>query len=110
MPWRTWSAENLGVALAVLAALGFSLKAIFVKLAYAVAAVDPVTLLTLRMTFALPVVVGVAILAGRSGPPLSRRDWGALVLLGLIGYYGSSMLDFMGLQYISAALERLILF
>lgn len=110
MPWKTWSAERIGIALAVLAALGFSLKAIFVKLAYDAAPVDPVTLLTLRMTYALPVVLGVALLTRRSAPPLSRRDWGILVLLGMIGYYGSSILDFMGLQYVSAALERLILF
>lgn len=110
MPWKTWSAERLGIALAVLAAFGFSFKAIFVKLAYAVAPVDAVTLLTLRMTFALPVVLVVAFLVGRAAPPLTRRDWGLLVLLGLLGYYGASILDFIGLQYISAALERLILF
>ena len=110
MPWKTWSAERLGIALAILAALGFSLKAIFVKLAYSVAPVDPITLLTLRMTFALPVVLVVALVTRRSAPPLSLRDWGILILLGLLGYYGSSILDFMGLQYVSAALERLILF
>ena len=57
MPWKHWSAERLGLALAVLAALGFSFKAIFVKLAYAVpqpVAVDAVTLLALRMAFSLP--------------------------------------------------------
>lgn len=110
MPWKSWSAERLGIALAILAALGFSFKAIFVKLAYAVAPVDAVTLLTLRMSFSLPVVLWVAFAIGRSAPPLGRRDWGLLVLLGLLGYYGSSILDFIGLQYISAALERLILF
>lgn len=110
MPWNTWSAERLGIAFAILAALGFSFKAIFVKLAYAVAPVDAVTLLTLRMTFALPIVLWVSLLIGRSAPPLNRKDWGLLILLGLLGYYGSSMLDFVGLQYISAALERLILF
>lgn len=110
MPWKSWSAERTGIALAILAAFGFSFKAIFVKLAYAVATVDPITLLTLRMTFALPIVFWVALLTSRSAPPLSRRDWGILVLLGLIGYYGASILDFMGLQYVSATLERLILF
>lgn len=110
MPWKSWSSERLGIALAILAALGFSFKAIFVKLSYAVAPVDAVTLLTLRMSFSLPVVLWVAVAIGRSAPPLGRRDWGLLVLLGLVGYYGSSILDFIGLQYISAALERLILF
>ena len=110
MPWKDWSNERLGVALAVLAAFGFSFKAIFVKLAYAVAPVEAVTLLALRMAFSLPVFLWVGLVESRSAPPLSRRDWGALVVLGLLGYYASSMFDFLGLQYISAGLERLILF
>lgn len=110
MPWKTWSAERMGILLAVLAAFGFSFKAIFVKLAYAVATVDPVTLLALRMSFALPFALFAALWLCRSAPPLSRKDWGLLVALGLLGYYGASILDFIGLQYISAALERLILF
>ncbi|SFP67904.1 DMT family transporter [Pseudomonas borbori] len=110
MPWKTWSAERVGIALAILAAFGFSFKAIFVKLAYAAAPVDAVTLLTLRMTFALPIALWVCLSLRRSAPPLTRKDWGLLIALGLLGYYGASILDFIGLQYISAALERLILF
>lgn len=110
MPWKHWSTERMGVALAVLAAFGFSFKAIFVKLAYAAAPVEAITLLTLRMSFSLPIVLGVGLWIGRDAPPLARSDWGILVMLGLLGYYGSSILDFVGLQYITAALERLILF
>ncbi|QKS30343.1 DMT family transporter [Accumulibacter sp.] len=110
MPWNNWSAERVGVVLAMLAALGFSLKAIFVKLAYAAAPVDAVTLLSLRMIFSLPAFLWVGFVASRSAPPLRRQDWLAVLLLGLLGYYGASMLDFLGLQYISAGLERLILF
>lgn len=110
MPWNHWPTERLGIALAVLAALGFSFKAIFVKLAYAAAAVDAVTLLTLRMTFALPIALWASLWLCRAAPPLSRTDWGLLLALGVLGYYGASILDFIGLQYISAALERLILF
>ena len=110
MPWNNWSSERLGIALAVLAALGFSFKAIFVKLAYAAAAVDAVTLLTLRMTFALPIALWASLWLCRAATPLSRNDWGLLLVLGVLGYYGASILDFIGLQYISAALERLILF
>ena len=113
MPWKHWSTERLGMALAVLAALGFSFKAIFVKLAYAVpqaVPVDAVTLLVLRMGFSLPVFVWVGFHASRRAQPLSRRDWLKLTALGLLGYYGASILDFIGLRYISAALERLILF
>jgi drug/metabolite transporter (DMT)-like permease len=113
MPWKNWSPYRIGVALAVLAAFGFSFKAILIKLAYAVplaAPVDPVTLLSLRMLLSLPAFVWVGFHASRSAPPLTRRDWTMLLLLGLLGYYGASLFDFLGLQYISAGLERLILF
>ena len=110
MPWKDWSNERLGVALAVLAAVGFSFKAIFVKLAYAAAPVDAVTLLSLRMVFSLPAFLWIGFAASRSAPSLTRRDWATLTVLGLLGYYGASILDFLGLQYISAGLERLILF
>ncbi len=102
-----------GVALALLAAFGFSAKAIFIKLAYGHAQAAPVgavTLLTLRMAFALPVFLWIGLRESRNATPLERSDWGAIVVLGLLGYYGASMLDFMGLQYITAGLERLILF
>lgn len=104
------SADGFGVTLAVLAALGFSFKAIFVKLAYAAAPVDAVTLLALRMLIALPVFVWVGWRQGQSAPPLTRGDWLRLAGLGCIGYYAASILDFIGLHYISAGLERLILF
>jgi drug/metabolite transporter (DMT)-like permease len=100
----------LGVAFALLAAVGFSAKAIFVKLAY-LYHVDAITLLALRMAFAVPFFIGVAVWARlRHAAPLVRHDWLLVLGLGLIGYYLSSLLDFLGLQYISAGLERLILF
>ncbi|WP_153114886.1 DMT family transporter [Rhodocyclus tenuis] len=113
MPWKHWSSERIGVALAIAAAFGFSFKAIFVKLAYAVpqaVPVDAVTLLSLRMVFALPFFAWVGLREGRGAPPLSRRDWALITVLGLLGYYASSLFDFIGLHYISAGLERLILF
>lgn len=106
----TASSRIAGIAFAVLAAFGFSFKAIFVKLAYQSAPVDAVTLLALRMSMSLPVILLMAIPILRQGPALTAKDYGWLILLGVVGYYGSSMLDFMGLQYISAGLERLILF
>ena len=105
--------HTAGVWLAVLAAFGFSFKAILIKLAYALPAAVPleaVTLLALRMVFALPVFIWVGLRESRDAPPLTRRDWLALVTLGLLGYYGASILDFIGLRYITAGLERLILF
>lgn len=99
----------VGALLVLLAALGFSLKAIFVKLAYPYG-VDAITLLALRMGFALPVFLWVGLATQRAGDSLSSGDWGRLFGLGCLGYYGASILDFWGLQYISAGLERLILF
>ena len=101
--------DGTGVLLAVVAALGFSLKAIFVKLGLAEGA-GPVTLLALRMAFSLPAFLWIGLRESRGAPALAPRDWVILSLLGLLGYYGASILDFLGLQYISAGLERLILF
>ncbi|HAF45390.1 MAG: multidrug DMT transporter permease [Sideroxydans sp. GWF2_59_14] len=100
----------LGVVFALLAAVGFSAKAILVKLAY-LDHVDAVTLLALRMVFSVPFFIAVAIwVQRRHAAPLDRHDRLLVLGLGLIGYYCSSFLDFLGLQYISAGLERLILF
>lgn len=104
------SANRLGVALALLAAFGFSFKAIFVKLAYQAAPVDAVSLIALRMLFCLPFVLALALITLRKMPRLTAPQAGLLTLLGVVGYYGSSVLDFYGLQYITAGLERLILF
>ena len=98
-----------GITLAVLGAIAFSAKAIIVKLAYRYD-VDAVTLIMYRMLFALPFFVFMAWWAGRGKPPLARRDWVGVLGLGFTGYYLSSMLDFVGLQYITASLERLILY
>jgi drug/metabolite transporter (DMT)-like permease len=98
-----------GLVLATLGAIAFSGKAIIVKLAYR-HGVDAVTLIMLRMLFALPLFAGMAWWAGRGKPPLKRRDWLGVFGLGFSGYYLSSFLDFAGLAYITAGLERLILY
>ncbi|MCX7148150.1 MAG: DMT family transporter [Rhodocyclales bacterium] len=103
------ASHRAGIAFAVLAAFGFSFKAILVKLAYPYG-VDAITLLALRMAFALPVFLWVGFSASKNAPALSRRDWLVVAALGVLGYYGASILDFLGLKYISAGLERLILF
>jgi drug/metabolite transporter (DMT)-like permease len=100
----------LGVIFALLAAVGFSAKAILVKLAY-LDSVDAMTLLALRMAFSVPFFIGVALWARQHhAVPLNTHDRLLVLGLGLIGYYCSSFLDFLGLEYISAGLERLILF
>jgi len=81
-----------------------------VKLAY-LNHVDAITLLALRMVFSLPFFIGVAIWARRHhAVPLTKHEILLVLGLGLVGYYLSSLLDFLGLQYISAGLERVILF
>ncbi len=98
-----------GLLLAGAGSIAFSGKAIIVKLAYR-HGVDAVTLIMLRMLFALPLFLLLAWFAGRGKPPLTRRDWLALLGLGFSGYYLASFLDFAGLAYISASFERLILY
>ena len=98
-----------GLWLAIFAAFGFSLKAIFVKLAYHWP-IEAITLVTLRMALSLPFFIAVGWRQSRNAPPLTRRQWLTVGALGLLGYYGASILDFLGLRYISAGLERLILY
>ena len=98
-----------GLLLALGGAIAFSGKAIIVKLSYRYN-VDAVTLIMYRMLFALPLFAGMAWWSGRGKPPLTRGDWLAVAALGFCGYYLSSFLDFLGLQYITASLERLILY
>ncbi len=102
----------LGPLLAVVGVLGFSFKAILIKLAYRYGPADPVALLTLRMLYAAPFFLAMAWWSGRApgARPIGASDMRRLVGLGFIGYYVSSLLDFMGLQYITASLERLVLF
>ncbi len=98
-----------GLLLATLGAIAFSGKAIIVKLAYRYG-VDAVTLIMYRMLFALPIFAVMAWWASRGKAKLTRHDlWGVLGL-GFTGYYLASYLDFAGLAYISASLERLILY
>lgn len=101
--------RRLGWLLAVGGSIAFSGKAIIVKLTYR-HGVDAVTAITLRMGLALPLFLAMAWWGSRGRAPLARRDWVAVVGLGFSGYYLASFLDFLGLQYISASLERLILY
>ena len=89
--------------------IAFSGKAIIVKLAYRYG-VDAVTLIMYRMLFALPLFAVMAWWSGRGRPSLTRRDWLGVLWLGFTGYYLASFLDFLGLQTITASLERLILY
>jgi drug/metabolite transporter (DMT)-like permease len=98
-----------GLALAIGGSVLFSAKAVVIKLAYRYG-VDATTLIALRMAFSLPFFVAALIWSSRGAPPLSRSDHARLIFIGLLGYYAASYLDFLGLQYVTAALERLILY
>jgi drug/metabolite transporter (DMT)-like permease len=104
--YRAW-----GIALALLGVVAFAVRPILIKLAYAYV-VDPVTLIALRMVFSLPFFAAMAfwVRRDRARAPLTRRDLRAVLFLGFLGYYLASFLDFLGLQYISAGLGRLMLF
>jgi drug/metabolite transporter (DMT)-like permease len=104
-------AQLAGALFVFLAACFFAAKSVLIKLAYRYG-VAPATLLALRMAFSLPFFAAVALWSGRTSDqrPLSRGDWAAVMLLGFLGYYLAAYLDFLGLTYITASLERLIVF
>jgi len=101
-----------GFLISFMGAILFSTKAIIIKKAFHATSADALTLLTLRMLFSLPFYLIAAWWGHRKGDNvrMTRKQWGYIVVLGLLGYYFSSYFDFVGLQYVSAGLERLILF
>ena len=100
-----------GFLITLIGSILFSTKAIIVKVAFANTSMDAITLLMLRMTFSLPFYIGAIWFARQEAlQPLTTRQWLSVIGLGLFGYYLSSMFDFVGLQYVTAGLERLILF
>ncbi|MFC2127633.1 DMT family transporter [Bacteroidota bacterium] len=102
--------KGIGVLFAVIGVVLFSAKAIMVKLAYQYN-VDAVTLLLMRMLFALPVYLVIAFkVRPQKSNELKNTDYLALVFFGFVGYYLASFFDFEGLRYIKAGLERIVLF
>ena len=101
-----------GFAVTFFGAILFSTKAIIVKKAFADIKVDALSLLAVRMICSLPFYLVVAFYKNnqQKNKQLTIKQWLYLLVLGLLGYYISSFLDFVGLQYISAGLERLVLF
>lgn len=99
-----------GVFYILIGAIGFSTKGIFAKLAFRYD-VDGLQILTLRMLFALPFYVGILIYKyQQKQTPIASKDYTSIIILGLIGYYLAALFDFLGLQYVSASLERNIIF
>lgn len=101
-----------GASLVLTGAVLFSAKGIFVKLVYRYD-IDSITALALRMLFAIPFFAWIAYRSGsakKTSVNLTKKDWGLLLILGFLGYYLASLFDFIGLEYISAGLERITLF
>ena len=106
--YRAW-----GIAFALAGTVSFAFRPILIKLGYSLAPVSATTLLFLRMTLSLPFFLAMAWWVRRIDPaaaPISRRDWAGLIALGFLSYYLASLLDFLGLQYVSAGVGRLIMF
>jgi drug/metabolite transporter (DMT)-like permease len=99
----------IGLLFGALGAIAFSGKAVIVKLSYRYG-VDAITVIMYRMLFALPPFALLAWWTSRKAPPLTRHDWLVVIGLGFSGYYLASLFDFAGLQFISASVERLILY
>jgi drug/metabolite transporter (DMT)-like permease len=102
--YRFW-----GIVFALAGTVSFAFRPILIKLGYSLAPVSATTLLFLRMTLSLPFFLAMAWWV-RGGEPISRRDWAGLIGLGFLCYYLASLLDFLGLQYVSAGVGRLIMF
>jgi drug/metabolite transporter (DMT)-like permease len=109
VPASARKAYLTGLTIAITGAVLFSAKAIVAKLIYRYQ-VDAITLIAFRMLFSLPFFVAIGVWQALRSPPLANSDRARIAAVGLLGYYLSSFLDFLGLQYISAGLERLILF
>jgi drug/metabolite transporter (DMT)-like permease len=109
---KSYSYFVAGIVICFFGAVCFSTKAIFVKLAYRESDVDAVTLLALRMIFSLPFFVASAWWSSSQSTNVRFKpaQWLAVAAIGCLGYYVSSLLDFIGLQYVTAGIERLILF
>jgi drug/metabolite transporter (DMT)-like permease len=101
-----------GILFCLVGAICFSTKAVLVKLAYRDTGIEAVPLLALRMVFALPFFLISAFVSSNKATNIkfTAHQWFFIAIIGCLGYYVSSLLDFIGLQYVSAGIERLILF
>ena len=100
------------ILLALAGTFMFSMKPILVKQAYLLG-LDSNQLITLRMLFAAPIYFVVGLILWFKKPqlhPAYKSNMGIILLLGILGYYVASFLDLWALQYISAQLERVVLF
>lgn len=105
---------RLGLSAVVAASILFSAKSVFFKMCYKYGT-PPVVLQALRSAFSAPFFLWPFLIpllrpVAARPVPLSRKDIGIIVWLGFSGYYLASIFDMVGLQYVSAGTERLILY
>ena len=99
-----------GITLVFLGAVCFSTKAIFAKLAFKYG-VDGITILMIRMLFSLPFYIVILFFENnKKSIRIPQKTWTTILILGIIGYYLAALFDFIGLQYVSANLERIVIF
>jgi drug/metabolite transporter (DMT)-like permease len=103
--------QVIGGSLAFLGAVLFAGKAIIIKWIYLHHSITTLPLLALRMIFSLPFYILILIRVTNQQPiKLQKNEIWSVIGIGILGYYLASYLDFKGLEYITATLERLILF
>lgn len=104
------SGHQRGIFMVLLGAVFFSTKGIFAKLAYRYG-VDAIAILNLRMLFSLPFYIVIYYRESlKKSIKISQTDKKDILIIGLIGYYLAALFDFKGLEYISANLERIVIF
>ncbi len=112
---RRFTPVQIGVICVLIASTLFSVKGIFIKMAYG-QGVEPITVMTWRMIFSLPFFLAAPLyqyfksVGKDKDSPLALHDWMAVAGLGFLGFYLASVFDLVGLQYVSAGIERLILY
>jgi drug/metabolite transporter (DMT)-like permease len=107
------SSSFIGAFYVFLGAIMFAGKAVIVKYLYMHHEIDKVSMLTLRMVFSMPFYAAILLWNLKTNKKivtLTTKDWLWMVAIGLLGYYLASYFDFWGLQYITAGIERLVLF
>lgn len=105
------SLSQTGILLALAGCILFSIKPILIKIAYQYGG-DATSIMTLRAFSSLPLYLVTLLLLCRSAENrIKVKQHGVkAALIGVMGYYLASFLDISSLEFISAQLERLLIF